>query len=173
MASDGQHIAVSCRRAHQQVTEIWVFKRETGTIVGKLVTQIPGAAVRAQPFWSPKGKTLGLSVVHLAQEQSAIIAVRHLKGDGEILHHHELLDAPLRPAWAPGGRWIAYFIGEARAPLPGAFGPQRLALLDVHHRTVHPLLEPGVAGGAPHFVGPRRLAIDGGSSALLLELSEA
>ncbi len=171
LGSDGQRIAVSCRRAHEQVTEIWVFEREPGGIRRKLVTQIPGAAVRAQPFWSPKGKTLGLSVVHLAQEQSAIIALRQLQGEGEVLHHHELLDAPLRPAWAPGGRWIALLVGQARAPLPGAFGPQRLALLDVHQRKVHPLLESGEAWGSPHFVGPRKLAIDGGSSALLLELS--
>ncbi|MBW2455811.1 MAG: PD40 domain-containing protein [Deltaproteobacteria bacterium] len=172
VGSDGQHIAVSCRRAHDQVTEIWIFRRDAGGIASRLLTQIPGAAVRAHPFWSPKGKTLALSVVHLTQEQSATIAVRQLKGDGEILHHHELLDAPFRPSWAPGGRWIALFVAQARAPLPGAFGPQQLAVIDVHQREVFPLLEPGEAAGAPHFVGDRQLAVDGGPTALLLELAE-
>jgi len=172
VGADGQHIAVASRRSHDQVTEIWVYRRDAGGIASRLLTQIPGAAVRALPFWSPKGKTLALQVVHLDQEQSACIAVRQLKGDGEILHHHELLDAPFAPAWAPGGRYIALFVAQARAPLPGAFGPQQLAVIDVHQRETFPLLEPGDAAGPPHFVGPLALAIDGGASAQLLELAE-
>ncbi len=172
VGSDGQHIAVSCRRAHDQATEIWIFRRDAGGIASRLLTQIPGSTVRAHPFWSPKGKTLGLRVVHLTQEQSATIAVRQLKGDGEILHHHELLDAPFPPSWAAGGRWIALFVAQARAPLPGAFGPQQLSIIDVHQRQVFPLLEPGDAAGAPHFVGSSQLAVDGGPTAMLLDLAE-
>jgi hypothetical protein len=175
---DDRRIAVTCHKAGEGLSEVWLVERERGAVESRLLTQVPGTRVHVMPFWSPKGMTLGLSIVHVAQDQSAIIVVRGLKRDGEILHTHELLDAPEAPAWAPSGDAIAFFVAEGPAipPLsdteedeePSPFGPQRLALLDCRARSLSPLPALDVPPGALTFLDGATLLIDGGAAAYVL-----
>jgi hypothetical protein len=174
----GRRVAMTCQKAGEGLSEVWLVERERGAVTSRLLTQVPGTRVHVMPFWSPKGMTLGLSIVHVAQDQSAIIVVRGLKRDGEILHTHELLDAPDAPAWAPSGDAIAFFVAEGPAiPLlsdmeedeePSPFGPQRLALLDCRARSLSPVPAPDVPPGALTFLDGATLLIEGGAAAHVL-----
>ena len=125
----------------------------------KLVTQIPGSQAHVFPFWSPKGGTLGIFIVHLELDRSALIAVPHLDGEGEVLHESELVDGAEAPAWSPSGATIVF----QRAEQGGA---RRLAALSVAARTAWPITE---AAGRPWFLGGGAiLAVDGGAAACTL-----
>jgi dipeptidyl aminopeptidase/acylaminoacyl peptidase len=162
VSSTGEHIAFSCRSSYHDRCEVWLLARAGSGTERTLLTQIPGADVGVRLFWSPKGKSLAMNIVHGAVEQTAIIVVHGLKGDGEILHHHDGFDVPLTPAWSPNGRWIALFCSMGWRHL-------QLAVLDVQARKLFPV-NGSVLPGTPHFIDDDKLAIDGGASATLLEL---
>lgn len=169
VSPDGTRIALTCRRVRDDVTEVWIVRRDEGAAVqSSLVTQIPGSAVRVSPFWSPKGVTFGMHIVHLEQEKSAIVVVPRLEGEGEILYESELIDAPEAPAWSPSARSIAFFRAARAEHELTKTGPQELALLDAKQRTFAPLSEPGARPGPLRFLDERMLALDGGPSAHLL-----
>jgi dipeptidyl aminopeptidase/acylaminoacyl peptidase len=178
VAADGKRIAFTARTSMKRVLEVWVLAREDDANTVSLVTKVPGAAVHVRPFWSPKGVTLGLGIVHLEQERSAILAVPRLTGDGEVLHTDERCDAPVTPVWSPSGHTIVHFVaGE-----PGASPPQRLALLDPKARAGRAVVDPETnepppfAGDPGSFairvLGDRHLAIDGGPHATILGFDE-
>lgn len=181
----GKHLAFTCRRAAHDVSEVWVLARK-GKREGKcnLLTQVPGADAFIQPFWSPGGRSLGLGIVHAAQERSAVIVVRHMRGDGVILHHHELLDAPHAPAWSPSRRSVAMWMATRRGQRADSMhtastrvelvlGPQQLVLFDTKTHTVQSLATDLTLGSLRFFDEGRRLVVDGGSVAEVLTFAEA
>ena len=163
----GKRIAVVCRRSEDAVTEVWIAERDGGAIKSSILTQVPGLDPHVCPFWSPKGLTLGLLIVHPTHAQSAVIAVRRLRGDGEILHERELLDAPEPPAWAPSSDAIALFTADGVAE-GGEIGPQRLALIHCRTRELRPLAGPRIPVGSPAFLDGATLLVDGGIAATVL-----
>src|SRR5690606_11408036 len=108
---DGKRLAWSCRRIDDRLCEVWVLAR--GAAGPTLLTQIPGSQVQVGPFWSPGGNTLGLHVVHLELDRSALIVVPHLEGEGVILHASELVDGHPAAAWSPAGDAIVFQRAEA------------------------------------------------------------
>jgi hypothetical protein len=176
VSADGKRIAVTRTDARDDVIELHVLARGAeAETEDRLLTQIPGARAHVRPFWSPKGVTLGIAIVHLEQAQSAILAMVRLEGDGEILHARERVNAPVTPAWSPSGRSIAFFAAERPGRRSAA---QRLALLDVAERRgpflPRPLHDPA---GTPllwagltrdfslAFRGDATLVLDGGPAA--------
>ncbi len=164
--SDGHHIAFSCRSSYHDMSEVWLLaRREEGPAEASLLTQIPGANVAVKLLFSPKGKSLAMHIVHRPLSQSAIIVVHGLKGDGEVIHHHDGLDATVTPAWSPDGRWMALFC-KLGSPEP------ELALLDVRERKIYGV-DGSVDVGAPRFIDDRTLTIDGDRQGLVLQLDLA
>jgi Tol biopolymer transport system component len=161
-AGDGQHIAFTSRLSYHDLTEVRLLTRTTEGIEASLLTQIPGAEVDVKLFWTPKSRSLAMSIIHDTVDQSGIIVVRELRGDGEVLHHHDGLDLPVAPSWSPDGKWIALFCRMAPAE-------RRLMLLDVRRRMLLPV-EASVPVGEPHFLADNLLAIDSYGVATLLEL---
>jgi dipeptidyl aminopeptidase/acylaminoacyl peptidase len=168
VAPGGRHVAFTSRRENEDVSEVWLLGHQDAG-AATLVTQIPGARARVFPFWSPKGRTLGMHVVHFQLGKSAIIVMRHLQGDGEIFHHHELLNAPFPPAWSPSGEHLAVWLAEGVGRM-GALGPQTLALIDTRTRAVHALAGAETSVGAPRFLDARRMVLDGGATSELFRL---
>ncbi len=161
VTADAARIAFTSRRAARDLTEVWVLDDE-GV---KLLTQVPGAEIHVDPFWSPGGGSIGLHIAHPAQEQSAVILVPKLQGEGEIYYEAELVDPPGAPAWSPSSAFIAFFAVERDAA-------PRLSLIDCRTRAVTPLLDPGEAPGVPRFLDPHHLAVEGGEAAVVLAFND-
>jgi dipeptidyl aminopeptidase/acylaminoacyl peptidase len=159
VSSTGKHVAFSCRSTFRDLSEVWIV--EAGG-EPELLTQIPGADVGVKLFWTPKGKSVAMSVAHGGVAQSAIIVVHGLVGDGEVLHHHDGLDVSPTPAWSPDGRWIAMFCRMGSSAL-------RLAMLEVKTRKLFPVSD-AVALGQLHFIDDDQLAVDGDTFATVLQL---
>jgi dipeptidyl aminopeptidase/acylaminoacyl peptidase len=171
VSPDGRRVAFTSRRVTDAVTEVWIARRQGRRASRELLTEIPGASIQVRPFWSPKGVTLAMLIVHLEQEKSAIIAVPKLQGGGVVLHENDLLDVPESPAWAPSGRTIAYFGVDQPHHEFTKSGPPRLMLLDVHDRDAPAqvaVTQPDELAGRPHFLDEQRLAIDGSDRAHVL-----
>jgi hypothetical protein len=146
---DGRRVAFSTRRVKEGVTRVWV-----GT---KALTEIPGSAVHPCLFWSPDGRHLGMLVVHLEEERSALIVFRDLQGGGEILHRHELLDGVEAPAWSPSGKSIAFLrTRNPRHEFTRAGDPE-LVLLDAETGAWHSVSKAGEATGPLIWAGERSL----------------
>jgi hypothetical protein len=160
-SADGQRIAFTCRRMHEDVSELWIATADGPSVTSALFTQIPGAEVHVLPFWSPKGATLGVLMVHLALDHTGMIVVPRLTGEGDILHESDGLDGAVAPAWAPSGKSIAFFRAD---PAGGLY----LDLLDPRTKNHAPATAPGALSGEPRFLGPDRLLVDGGPAAHLL-----
>lgn len=160
VSPDGKRVAWSCRRIDERLCEVWALERDAPG-GPKLVTQIPGSQAHVFPFWSPKGGTLGIFIVHLELDRSALIAVPHLEGEGEVLHESALVDGAEAPAWSPSGATIVFQRAERG-------GSHRLVALSVAARTAWPLAQ---ATGRPWFLGGGAiLAVDGGASACTLAI---
>ena len=172
LPQNGKHIAFTCQQQPLARAEVWLLSRGEDETEPKLLTQIPGTDVRVRPLWSPKGRTLALNVVHPPLRRSALIAVVHLKGDGVILHSHELCDSEQTPAWSPSGRYIAMFVATAAGSQDEPIGAQQLALLDTKTRTMT-AVEGVYPQGRLHFIDGHGLAIDGGSAVELLTFDMA
>lgn len=179
VSPDGLRVAFTSRRVDDDVTEVFVTTRESTGPKTTLLTEIPGVGVHVRPFWSPKGHTLAMLVVHLGQSKSAIIAVPKLEGEGVVLYENELIDLAEPPAWSPSGRSIAFFHVEAPRHEFTKSGPARLVLLDVSAGAEGEpapraaLTAPDELVGVPHFLDDNRLAIDAGGAAHVLTLTDA
>ena len=156
---EAARIAVVGRRALRDLSEVWILSAEGMS----LLTQVPGAEIHVNPIWSPGGKTIALHIVHPGQEQSAIVIVPKLAGDGELYHEAESLDGAAPPAWSPSSRYLAFFS-------EGPEGLATLSLLDLETRARTPLLDPGDAADATsiRFADPTRIVLEGGSAAHVL-----
>lgn len=173
-APDGSHVAFTCRRVDDELSELWVLGRKGDGPDASLLTQIPGSGVHVLPFWSPKGTTLAMLVVHLEQEKSAIIAVPRLEGEGVVLYESALLDGAETPAWSPTGSTIAFLHVRAPSHEFTKSGPAQLALLHVREKSpvVELVTEPDEITGQPHFVDDKTLAIDGGAVGWVLTFAD-
>ncbi len=160
VSPDGAHIAYTAGRDGEEISEVWIVKRDKGAVVVSMLTEIPGASVHVLPFWSAKGATLGLFCVHEEQERTALIVIPRLEGEGHVLYESSLMDPPRTPTFTPGARYIALFRREKRGD-EDQEGPSRLVLLDVKRETFVAMSEPDEVRGTPHFLADRMLAVDG------------
>jgi hypothetical protein len=162
VSPDGAHIVYTAGRHSEDVSEVWLIQREKDVFKGSILTEMPGASVHILPFWSPKGRTLGLYCVHEEQEKTAIIVVPQLEGEGLVLYESSILDPVETPAFSPSAHYIAFFRRES----PGneyREGPSKLVFLDVRRETFSALSEPDELAGTPRFYSEKTLTIDGGA----------
>jgi hypothetical protein len=162
VSPDGAYIAYTAGRHNEDVSEVWLIQREKDVLKGSILTEMPGASVHILPFWSPKGRTLGLYCVHEEQEKTAIIVVPQLDGEGLVLYESGLLDPVETPAFSPSAHYIAFFRRES----PGddqREGPSKLTFLDVRRETFTALSETDELAGTPRFYNENTLTIDGGA----------
>ena len=134
-----------------------------------LLTEIPGSDVHPCPFWSPDKKSLGLHIVHLEDEKSALIVVWNLQGGGEVLYESELVDLPEPGAWSPSGRSIAFLRTKAPKHEFTKTGEAQLVVLDAASRELWPVTKSGEASGRPRFLDGRRLAVEAAPKSRLFE----
>lgn len=160
---EAERIAVISRRALRDLTEVWILSREGMS----LLTQVPGADIHVNPVWSPGGKTIALHIVHPGQDQSAIVIVPKLEGDGELYYEAESQDGAAAPAWSPSSRYLAFF------PLAPE-GLPRLSLYDLETRQATPVLDAGDAADATslRFADARHLVLEGGSAVHVLTFED-
>lgn len=164
VSPDGAHIVYTAGRHNEDVSEVWLIQREKDVLKGSILTEIPGDSVHILPFWSPKGRTLGLYCVHEEQEKSAIIVLPQLEGEGLVLYESSILDPLQTPAFSPSAHYIAFF----RRETPGdeyREGPSKLVFLDVRRETFSALSEADEFAGTPRFYSDKTLTIDGESAA--------
>jgi dipeptidyl aminopeptidase/acylaminoacyl peptidase len=157
-APSGLHVAVSSRRSVDQLCEVSVLSRTRTDVEQRVVTQVPGADVHLIPFWSPKGRTLGLRIVHPPLRRSAVIAVPHLAGDGVVLHGHDAVDAAEPAAWSPSAKRLAFFVADGAV--------QRLVVVDAKSLVLRAVDDVAVVG-TPRFLDESTLVVDGGDEALV------
>lgn len=168
VSPDGAKIAFTCRRDDEGLSEIWLVTRDSERVASEMLTQIPGSLVHVLPFWSPKGRTLAFLAAHLTQEQSAIIAVPHLEGEGEVLYQSDGVDAAEPPAFSPSAERIAFFHTE---PLSQR-ARRDLALLDARKRELTIIPEAHEMAGTPRFLDARTLVLDGGPTAWAITFAD-
>lgn len=188
----GEQIVFTARHQPEDTVRVWSVARQDGEPTAELVTLVPGADIHVLPFWSPKGRSLGLQVVHPEQQRTGLIVLRNMQGEGEILYRNESLDGPLPPAWAPDGKAIALYcqratddlaappkpmapepLDPAERPTGGPAPPmpdQTLCLLDLETGEPQPLAERGELSGELRFLDERRLVVDGGPTAHVLTI---
>ncbi len=160
---DGNFVVFTTRDEFEDTTRVWCIERQNGEMETRLITWIPGAEVHVHPFWTPKGKTLGLYMVHDERETTGLIALRDVEGDGQVLYENDLIDASVTPAWSQHTNHIALF----RADEPD--GDPALALLDCQSGETHrvPLTEP--IQGELRFDSSGQLVVEGGAAVHLLD----
>jgi dipeptidyl aminopeptidase/acylaminoacyl peptidase len=161
---DGAHMVFTTRDKDDDISRVFYFERGDGEVSQKPFTAVPGADVHVVPFWSPKGMTLALYIVHLPQKKSAVVAFRRLEGDGEVLYESGTADAPLPPAWSPDGSRLAVYRRSNEA----------------HYDLVIVSLQSGLSEVLPagqrkdpaelHFIDPGHIAVDGVAPARILAL---
>ena len=165
---EAKRVAFTARHARRNLVDVWILARDGDEAVATLLTQVPNCRTHVEPFWSPGGGSIGLSLVFADRDRSGIVLVPKLQGDGEIYHEAGRLDAPVAPAWSPSSRYIAF-----QASTGDGEGAYRLSLLDCRDRTVEAILDPAPApAGAPRFLDARRLAIEGGAAVDLYTFDE-
>jgi hypothetical protein len=106
---DGEHLVFTTRDVDDDLSRVYYLERSEEEVAHKPFTAVPGADVHVMPFWSPRGVTLGLYIVHLPQQKSAAVAFRRLEGDGEVIYESASADAPIVPAWSPDGSRLAFY----------------------------------------------------------------
>lgn len=163
VSPDGAHIVYTAGRHGEDISEVWLIQRESDVLKGSILTEIPGASIHILPFWSPKGRTLGLYCVHEEQEKTAIIVLPQLEGEGLVLYESGIVDPIETPAFSPSAHYIAFFRREA-PPNERGEGPAKLVFLDVRRETFSALSEADEFSGTPRFYGENTLTIDGGSA---------
>lgn len=157
LAPDRARFACATHHLAYDVSEIWVSQRSEDGLTTSLLTEIPGAAARVRPLWSPNSASLALRIVHPSLARSALIVVPRLTGEGAVLHRSDVVDPDVEPAWSPDGRRLAFFVGgdgddEHRS---------QLISLDLDTRALTPLTELGADVGDLRFVGDRTLLVEG------------
>jgi hypothetical protein len=160
VAPTGKRIAFTCRRFSDGLSEVWVVGGRGAE--AKLLTQIPGAQLHAFPFWSPRGVSLGLYIVHLQQQKTGIVLVPQLRGQGRIVYESAAIDPPMAPCWSPSTRSLVFLRATAAQAC-------RLVAVDCRHGDEQEL-DGNTIAGSPRFVDDRRLAVDGGSIAHVFDL---
>ncbi|MEQ9319999.1 MAG: hypothetical protein RIF41_12620 [Polyangiaceae bacterium] len=100
---DGERITFTSRNVLEDTTRVFVVERREGEVDGHLLTWIPGADVHVFPFWSPKGVSLGMYMVHEALDTTGLVLIKRLEGEGEIVYQRDGLDVAASPAWYPDG----------------------------------------------------------------------
>lgn len=163
---DGSRVAFTGRDEGDDSSHVWWLLRQGKELAVEHVTRVPGANVHVQPFWSPKGRTLGLWLVHTGKRRTGLVLLRGLEGDGELLYRHDALDDAGGPAWAPGGRHIAFL---RRVDTAGF----ALALLRAGDGTLDLLTEPGRLEGRLRFSTGYRLLVDGEGAAHRIQIQGA
>jgi len=160
---DGKFVVFTTRDEFEDTTRVWCIEWQNGEMDTRLITWIPGAEVHVHPFWTPKGKTLGLYIVHEERETTGLIALRGVQGDGQILYESDVIDGAITPAWSQQTDHIALF----RADEPD--GELALALLDCQSGETRrvPLTEP--IQGELRFDSSGHLVIEGGAAVHLLD----
>lgn len=118
---DGARIAFTSRNVLEDTTRLFIAERREGEVDGHLLTWIPGADVHVFPFWSPKGVSLGMYMVHEALDTTGLVLINKLRGEGEIFYRRDGQDVARSPVWAPDGTSVV---------LPRGEGWTRLALAD-------------------------------------------
>jgi hypothetical protein len=164
VSPDGASIVYTAGRHNEDVSEVWLIQREKEVLKGSILTEIPGDSVHILPFWSPKGRTLGLYCVHEEQEKSAILVIPQLEGEGLVLYESGILDPIQTPAFSPSAHYIAFFRRESPSD-EYREGPAKLVFLDVRRETFSALSEPDEFAGTPRFYTDKTLTVDGDATA--------
>ncbi|MBI4700714.1 MAG: PD40 domain-containing protein [Deltaproteobacteria bacterium] len=154
---DGARLAYVARNELEDTSRVFCVERRNGELKTELLTWIPGADAHVFPFWSPKGVSLGLYVVHQGLDKTGIVLVKGLQGEGEIFYESAQMDGLAPPAWAPDGHALALVRRG-----------DELCRLDLGDRSLHPLCAPGAVRGEPRFAADGRLVVEGGAAAYLL-----
>jgi Tol biopolymer transport system component len=160
---DGKFLVYTTRDDFEDTSRVWCIEWQNGQLESRLITWIPGAQIHLHPFWTPKGKTLGLYMVHAEQQKTGLIALRGVQGEGQILYQHDTIDGAITPAWSSQTDHIALFRGN------GSGTPPALSLLNCQtgQTQLVPTSEP-VAGDV-RFATDGELVLDGGCAVYLLD----
>jgi dipeptidyl aminopeptidase/acylaminoacyl peptidase len=169
VSRDGKRIAFTEQNMKDDVSVLWVHDRRAFLKARtEILTEIPGAGARVMPFWSADADDLGVLVVHLVENSSAIVAVPDLKGEGDILYQNDLLDLPEAPLWLPSGEIVFFHTSKPDHPYT-ASGPPALTVLDPQNGARDPLTTPGELEGRITLRG-RTACVDGRAAAHLFAL---
>lgn len=134
----------------------------------RLLTELPGAAIRAVPFWTPDSRSLGVLMVDLERGVSGLIFIENLEGGGVILHQSELILPPNRPAFSPSGKRLAFLDVERPHYEFTKAGPARLVVLEGGVRRV--LTGPDEVTGDLRWLDENRVLADGEGGAWITEI---
>lgn len=168
VSPDGARLAFTTLQAGPDRAQVRVVDLPSGE--PRVLTELPSAAVRAVPFWTPDGRSLGVLLADLEQGRSGLVLVRNLAGEGELLYASELLLMPHRPSFSPSGGRLAFLdVERPHHPFTKA-GPPRLALLDVATQAKSFLTGPDAVAGDVRWLGEDRLVVDGEASAAVVAI---
>ena len=145
VSEDGERIAYSVRLVGDDVSQVWVVDGRNHRRAD-ILTEIPGTAAHVFPFWSPGADDLGIYMVHLSEEMSAIVTVEGLEGDGEIAYESILLDAPTEPVWL-SKRHVLLLRAPRAKNRHANTGPTALSVVALDGSAVTELAEPGALQG--------------------------
>ena len=157
-APDGRHVAYTSRNMLQQFTYVYCMGKKSGLVEADIVTRVPGTSVHVMPFWSPKGKSLGLHMVHDEHAQTGTVIIKGLEGDGEIYYTREGVDPVVAPAWVPDGDSIVLQRQD------GA-----LISVDLQSQEISEIVPAGRVSGRMRFLDEDRLALEGEGVAYVLD----
>jgi len=157
-SADGERVAFNTFDISKNTSRVFCIEMEAGKL--SVVTQIPSAQVHVFPFWSPKGDSLGLYMVHCQQNKIGLMVVRFPEGKEEILYQNEGIDLAFDPAWSPDGRYIALFHHQSnersRETDNDGGTAYSLVMLDVKKRSMQVLCEPQALVGDLRFIDDNR-----------------
>jgi len=105
---DGSKLIYTSRNMLEDATHVFISQRKSGEVVSEPLTWIPGASVHVHPFWSPKGVSVGLHLVHYGLDTTGMVLVDKLAGDGDTFYERDGLDPSATPAWTPDGNAIVF-----------------------------------------------------------------
>jgi Tol biopolymer transport system component len=150
---DGGRLAYTTRDVIEDTARVFVIQRKDGEVKSELLTRIPGHEVHIFPFWSPKGVSLGLYMVHVAKVRTGMVLLKGLQGEGQIVYMSDSVEGTALPVWAPDGKSIVF---------PQQQHMAQLALADGAIGTVCE------AQGEPRFLPDGRLIVEGGAAAHII-----
>jgi dipeptidyl aminopeptidase/acylaminoacyl peptidase len=163
VSPDGRRLVFTALRSAENRGEIRIVDLPEGE--ARLLTELPGAALRAIPFWTPDSRSLGILTVDLESGKSGLIFVKDLKGGGTLLHASELLLPLSRPAFSPSGRKLAFLDVERPHHEFTKAGPPVLAVIENGFRTTL-----GELKGDLRWLDERRLVADGEGEAWVVDV---
>lgn len=164
-APGGQKMALSLRSAFDDRVSISVCSWADGGYEQSLLTEIPGHEIHVRPFWSHRGRSLGLLVADEAHEQSGILLFRGAQGEGQVAYHGDVVDVPSQPVWTRDARHVLWFRSE-----PSEACRAVLSSLEIETGKVQALLEPDALSGDLWFDNGGELIADGDEAVYILRL---